>query len=164
MIKAEFSASFLQFSESHGSSEIIIIYWFAAQETLIIISVENGLIFMWKLWNMFFRILWWIESSEEHNLFEMETCCNKYLYHFNVFLLNKNEKPVVCINIHFYICCSIWHYIWVNYIIIVFSIFMPYSIFKVQTYWLYKYIFVWRAVINTCHGLLISSQLCVISV
>ncbi len=43
--KAEFSSSFLQSSVSHDPSEIIIICWFAAQETfLIIINVENSLI------------------------------------------------------------------------------------------------------------------------
>ncbi len=43
VIKAEFSASLLQSSVSHDPSEIIIIYWFAAQETfLIIISVQNS--------------------------------------------------------------------------------------------------------------------------
>ncbi len=42
MIKAEFSASFLQSSVSHDHSEIILICWFDAQETfLIIINVEN---------------------------------------------------------------------------------------------------------------------------
>ncbi len=40
--KAEFSASLLQSSVSQDPSEIILIYWFAAQETfLIIINVEN---------------------------------------------------------------------------------------------------------------------------
>ncbi len=43
MIKAEYSASLLQSSVSHDPSEIIIICWFAAQETfLIIINVENS--------------------------------------------------------------------------------------------------------------------------
>jgi len=43
VIKAEFSASLLQSSVSHDPSEIILICWFAAQETfLIIISVENS--------------------------------------------------------------------------------------------------------------------------
>jgi len=32
----EFSASLLQSSESHDPSEIILIWWFAAQETFII--------------------------------------------------------------------------------------------------------------------------------
>ncbi len=42
VIKAEFSASLLQSSVSHDPSEIIIICWFAAQETfLIIMNVEN---------------------------------------------------------------------------------------------------------------------------
>ncbi len=42
--KDVFSASLLQFSESHDPSEIIIIYWFDAQQTfiIIIINVENS--------------------------------------------------------------------------------------------------------------------------
>ncbi len=41
--KVEISESLLQSSVSHDPSEIIIIYWFAAQETfLIIINVENS--------------------------------------------------------------------------------------------------------------------------
>ncbi len=41
MMQAEFSASLLQSSVSHDPSEIILICWFAAQETfLIIINVE----------------------------------------------------------------------------------------------------------------------------
>ncbi len=40
---AVFSASLLQSSVSHDPSEIILIYWFTAQETvLIIINVENS--------------------------------------------------------------------------------------------------------------------------
>ncbi len=43
MIKAEFSASLLQSLVSHDPSEIILIYWFAAQEAfIIIINVENS--------------------------------------------------------------------------------------------------------------------------
>ncbi len=47
MIKVECSASLLQSSVSHDPSEIILISWFAAQETfifliIIIISVENS--------------------------------------------------------------------------------------------------------------------------
>ncbi len=42
LIKAVFSASLLQSSVSHDPSEIILICWFAAQETfLIILNVEN---------------------------------------------------------------------------------------------------------------------------
>jgi len=37
VIKAEFSASLLQSSVSHDLSEITLIWWFAAQETFIII-------------------------------------------------------------------------------------------------------------------------------
>ncbi len=41
--KAEFSASSLQSSVSHDPSEIILICWFAAQETnYCIINVENS--------------------------------------------------------------------------------------------------------------------------
>ncbi len=39
MIKAEFSASLLQSSVSHDPSEIMLICWFAAQETFIIIII-----------------------------------------------------------------------------------------------------------------------------
>ncbi len=44
MIKAEFLASLLQSSVSHDPSEIILICWFAPQETfiIIIINVENN--------------------------------------------------------------------------------------------------------------------------
>jgi len=42
--RAEFLASLLQSSVSHDSSEITLIWWFAAQETfLIIIKTENCL-------------------------------------------------------------------------------------------------------------------------
>ncbi len=41
VIKAVFSASLLQSSVSHDPSKIILICWFAAQETFIIINVEN---------------------------------------------------------------------------------------------------------------------------
>ncbi len=40
----------LQSSVSHDPSEIVLIFWFAAQETFIIISFENrNYIFLWKL-------------------------------------------------------------------------------------------------------------------
>ncbi len=40
--KAECSASLLQSSVSHDPSEIIVICWFAAQESFINITVENS--------------------------------------------------------------------------------------------------------------------------
>ncbi len=41
--KAVLSVPLLQSSESHDPSEIIIIYWFTAQQTcIIIINVENS--------------------------------------------------------------------------------------------------------------------------
>jgi len=74
--KAEFSASLLQSSVSHDSSEIILICWFAAQETfLIIINVVLCLIFFVETDALFFRILWWIWSKKklQHDLFETLT-------------------------------------------------------------------------------------------
>jgi len=38
--KAEFSASLLQYSVSHDPSEISLIWWFAAQETFILIQIN----------------------------------------------------------------------------------------------------------------------------
>ncbi len=53
--KAKFSASLHQSLVSHDSSEIILIWWFAAQETIIVINVENSCfwIFLWKQWHIF---------------------------------------------------------------------------------------------------------------
>ncbi len=56
------------------SSEIIIICWFAAQETfMIIINVENSCAAQyfcgnWDTFILFFRIHRWIESSKEQHL------------------------------------------------------------------------------------------------
>ncbi len=79
MIKAVFSASLLQSSESHYSSEIILICWFAAQETFIMSNIYLWkqlccFIFFWKTIH-FFKILWIIKCSKEH-LFEIEILCN----------------------------------------------------------------------------------------
>ncbi len=99
MIKAVFSASLLQSSVSHDSSEIILICWFAAPETfLIIISVENSCAAEYVSWCIFFKIL---ESSEEQHLYEIEIFCNiiftvtLFVFtvtfdQFNASLLNKN--------------------------------------------------------------------------
>ncbi len=62
-------------SVSHDSSEIILICWFAAQETFrIIINVEYScavtfFYFLQKLWFFFQKCLSWMERSEERNLF-----------------------------------------------------------------------------------------------
>ncbi len=57
--KAKFSASLLQSSVSHDSSEIILICWFAAQETFItIINVENSL-----LLSIFVEIVFFFQNS-----------------------------------------------------------------------------------------------------
>ncbi len=61
------------------SSEIILICWFAAQETfLIIISVEKcaASYFCGNWCILFFRILWLIESSKEQHLIEIEIFFN----------------------------------------------------------------------------------------
>jgi len=54
VIKAVFSASLLQSSESHDPTEITLIWWFDTQETfmIIIISVENSWAAkcVWKPW------------------------------------------------------------------------------------------------------------------
>jgi len=42
VIKAEFSASLLESTVSHDPTEIILICKYSAQETFIIISVENS--------------------------------------------------------------------------------------------------------------------------
>ncbi len=68
--KAEFSASLLQSSVSHDPSEIILICWFSdCYHSNMLISYYYQcwkqfccLTFLWKLWSIFFRILWWIES------------------------------------------------------------------------------------------------------
>ncbi len=88
------------------SSEIILIYWFAAQETfLIIINVENSCgncdafyfsLMFFLLFVFFYLIHRWIESSKEQHLFEVEIFCN--IIHvftvtfdqFNASLLNRN--------------------------------------------------------------------------
>ncbi len=61
---AEFSASLLQSSASHDFSEIIIICWFAAHETIIIINnVENSCAAYY-----IFSIRLWIERLQEWHL------------------------------------------------------------------------------------------------
>ncbi len=67
--KAEFSASLLQSLLSHEPSEIILICRFDAQETfLTIINVKNSCA---AYYVRLFSILWLIESSNEHGLFEI---------------------------------------------------------------------------------------------
>ncbi len=65
-----------QSSVSHDPSEIIIIYWFAAQETFLIINAENSccLIFLWKLGCFFRHSLmnrWSSKSCIDLKTFEM---------------------------------------------------------------------------------------------
>ncbi len=62
--KTEFSASLLQSSVSDDPSEIILICWFAAQVTFIIIenSCAAQYILVKTMIKKKFQILWWIES------------------------------------------------------------------------------------------------------
>ncbi len=79
-----FLASLLQ---SHGSSEIILIFWFAAQKTcsVIIIMLKTAA-------QNFFRFLWWIESSKEQNLSEIEIFWNI----INVFIITFDQLNHPC--------------------------------------------------------------------
>ncbi len=79
--------SLLQSPTSHDSSEIILIRWFAAQETCtIIINVGNSCA------AYYYKILWWEGISKEQHLFEIVIFC-KIIHVFNVtfdqFYLNK---------------------------------------------------------------------------
>ncbi len=91
MIKAEFSASLLQL---HDRSEIIQIFRFAAQNTFIIIIMLKTAEYN------FFRFIWWIESSEEQHLSEIEIFCNI----INVFIIIFDQFKASLLNksIHFY--------------------------------------------------------------
>ncbi len=123
MIKAEFSASFLQSSVSHDPSEIILICWLAAQETFLIINVENSCsasyIFVETI-TLFFRILWWIESSKEQNLFEIfgnnvkifvtfdqinASLLNNQLIYFLSFILNHTFPRTLIYSV---LTCLLW--------------------------------------------------------
>ncbi len=74
VIKAEFSASLLQSSVPHDPSEIILIYWFAAQEKfLIIVSVIKTVVLLHifvENGNTFFQDSLINRSSKEQPLIE----------------------------------------------------------------------------------------------
>ncbi len=77
--KLNFQQLLLQSSWSHDPSEIIVICWFGAQETFVIImNVEKQLLLIFFVETMiyFFRIVWWSESSKEQHLFDIEMFCN----------------------------------------------------------------------------------------
>ncbi len=86
----EFSASLLQFSVSHDASAIIIICWFAAQETFIF-SIKKQ--YLKKNMIVFCKIIWWIERLKEQHLFEIEIfLTNAFIWSkatVKAFLLNK---------------------------------------------------------------------------
>ncbi len=48
--KAEFSASLLQSSVLHDPSEIKLICWFIAEETVLVINVENSFFIHLYIW------------------------------------------------------------------------------------------------------------------
>ncbi len=95
------------------SSEIIIICWFAAQQTfLIIINVENSCAAQYFCGNwyiLFFKIHRWIETSEKQHLFEIEIYCNIInvftgtFDQFNASLMNKSvnllKKKKILLNV-----------------------------------------------------------------
>ncbi len=93
MIKAVFPASLLQSSVSHDPSEIILICWFADQETSDYYQCWKQLCcFFWKPSYIFCMILWSIESSKEQHLFETEIYCNiinVFNVTFDAFYMNK---------------------------------------------------------------------------
>jgi len=96
VMKAECSASLLQSSVSHDPSEITLIWGSDDQETvMIIINFENSCAdpyFCGTSYILFFRIIWWIESSKEQHLFVMEILCNVInAGQFNASLLDKNK-------------------------------------------------------------------------
>ncbi len=70
MVKLNFQQSLLLSSVSHDPSEIILIWWFGALETLLSM-LKTVMLFnvLWKSWYICFRVLWWIESSKEQPLF-----------------------------------------------------------------------------------------------
>ncbi len=54
------------------TSEIILIYWFAAQETFLIINIQNSIIFV-KTVIPFSRIFRWVEHLKEQHSFQINT-------------------------------------------------------------------------------------------
>ncbi len=82
--KATFSAAITSVFSVTYTSEIILIFWFGAWKTfLIIINVEKscaGQNFLWKLWCIGFRIVWWIESPNGPHLF-----LNGYILYYKCF-------------------------------------------------------------------------------
>ncbi len=65
-MKSEFSASLLQSSVSHDPSEIIIICWFAAQQTFLVIINVGSIRAHISFGNC---VIWWIECSM-YSIFE----------------------------------------------------------------------------------------------
>ncbi len=69
-------------SVSHDPSEIILIYWSAAQETIpIIINVENSFAAEWFLWDA-----WYIFPPEFYDYLKVQinSIYLKYTYRFSV--------------------------------------------------------------------------------
>ncbi len=87
---------------SHDPSEIIPICWFAAQKNVSSYDYQYWkqllcLIFLFKSWYIYFRILGWIWSLKEQHLFEMKIFCNiKNVFtvtfdQFNASMLKKSS-------------------------------------------------------------------------
>ncbi len=79
MIKATFSASLLQSSVSHGSSEIILICWFA-QETFLYYYQYLKQLSTFFLWWRFFG---WTERSKDQLVSEIKSFCS--IIHYTIY-------------------------------------------------------------------------------
>ncbi len=79
MIKATFSAPLLQSSVSHGSSEIILICWFA-QETFLYYYQYLKHLSTFFLWWRFFG---WTEISKDQLVSEIKSFCS--IIHYTIF-------------------------------------------------------------------------------
>ncbi len=85
-----------QSSVSRDPSEIILIFWFAVQETLLSMLKTAVLLNIFVETQIFFKILWWIEISKDQHCFVIRIFCNIIIVfnvtfdQFNASLLNKS--------------------------------------------------------------------------
>ncbi len=95
VIKAEFSASLLQSSVSHDSSEIIICRFDAQQTFLIIINFENSCTasYFWKnLWALFLHPCWIKIISRKKLNINIHLLTNRCMFRYY-----KNENLELCL-------------------------------------------------------------------
>ncbi len=92
MIKAEFSASLLQSHDVQKSfkySDLLL-----KIHLLLLLLLLLLLCIMKTAEEIFFRFLWWIESSEEQHLSEIEIICNI----INVFIIIFDQFKASLLN------------------------------------------------------------------